>query len=303
MTSMACCVVLSGEQQARLREGAGDWEVRFQAPAAPSDSPVIFGNPEPEVVAGNHVLRWLQLESVGFGEYGDLDCSRPSGSVRVTNLAGFFADAVAETALAAILALGRGIDRLSVLKQQAEWVGDPLREDLRLLKGASVLLFGHGAINRRLAELLSPFGCRITPFASDWSADVLDQALGEADIVVATVPDRPATRGLFDRSRLARMKRGAVFCNFGRGSLVDEAALAEALESHHIGGAVIDVTEDEPLPPGHPFWHCPNTIVTQHSGGGTADELDRKIDVFLDNLARYRADEPLVGVVDFAKGY
>ena len=314
MTSISCCVVLSGEQQARLREsGAGDWEVRFSSEqqacrgrrlGGPSDSPVIFGNPEPEVVAGNHALRWLQLESVGFGEYGGLDWSRPSGSVQVTNLAGFFADPVAETALAGILALGRGIDRLSVLKQQAEWVGDPLREDLRLLKGASVLLFGHGAINRRLAELLSPFGCRITPFASDWSADALDQALGRGryrrrhrtgqagdarPVRPITVRAHEAGRRLLQfRPRLAgrRGRRWPKRSNLG-----------------HLGGAVIDVTEDEPLPPGHPFWRCPNTIVTQHSGGGTADELDRKIDVFLDNLARYRADEPLVGVVDFAKGY
>ncbi|MEZ5934544.1 MAG: D-2-hydroxyacid dehydrogenase [Alphaproteobacteria bacterium] len=303
MTSISCCIVLSGDQQARLRQGAGDDGVRFQDPAEPSDCPIVFGNPEPQVVAANRALRWLQLESVGFGEYGDLDWSRPGGTVQVTNLAGFFADPVAETVLAGILALGRGIDRLALLKEGGEWVGDPLRENLRLLKGADVVLFGHGAINRRLAELLAPFGCGITPFASDWTADALDRALAGADVVVATVPDMPATRGLFDRARFVCMKRGVVFCNAGRGSLVDEAALAEALESGHLGGAVIDVTRDEPLPADHPFWRCPNTIVTQHSGGGTADELDRKIDVFLDNLTRFRAGKPLVGSVDFAKGY
>ena len=303
MTSIAVCVVLSSEQQARLKEGAGDWSVSFQDPSNPCDCPVIFGNPEAEVVAANSALRWMQLESVGFGEYGDLDWSRTGGTAQVTNLAGFFADPVAETALAGILALGRGIDRLAILKQQAEWVGDPVREDLRLVKGKTVLLFGYGAINRRLADLLSPFGCEVAHFASDWTADALDAALAKADVVVATVPDMPATRGLFSEARLARMKAGAIFCNFGRGSLVDEQALAEALESGRLGGAVIDVTEDEPLPVNHPFWRCPNTIVTQHSGGGTTDELDRKIDVFLDNLARYRAGEPLVGLVDFAKGY
>ncbi len=303
MTSIACCVVLSDEQQSRLQEGAKDWDVRFQDPAETSGRPVIFGNPEPDVVAGNPALRWIQLESVGFGEYADLDLTRPSGTVQITNLAGFFADPVAETVLAGILALGRGIDRLAVLQQRAEWVGDPLREDLRLLRGASVLLFGYGAINRRVAELLAPFGCRIDHLASSWTGDALDAALADADILIATAPDTARTRGLFDQPRLARMKPGAFFCNFGRGSLVDEAALADALDTGQLGGAVIDVTEDEPLPVDHAFWRCPNTIVTQHSGGGTADELDRKIDVFLDNLARYRAGEPLEGLVDFAKGY
>ena len=303
MTSISCCVVLARDQQKRLQQGAGDWDVMFQDPAQTSDCPVVFGNPEPDVVAANRKLTWMQLESVGFGEYADLDLSRADGIVQVTNLAGFFADPVAETALAGILALGRGIDRLAMLKQEAAWVGDPFREDLRLLKGASVLLFGFGAINRRLAELLSPFGCKITQFKSDWTADRLDAVLAKADVVVATVPDMPATRGLFEKTRLTRMKRGALFCNFGRGSLVDETALAETLDSGHLGGAVIDVTQDEPLPPDHPFWRCPNTIVTQHSAGGTTDELDRKIDVFLDNLARYRAGEPLNGLVDFAKGY
>ncbi|MGI9498905.1 MAG: D-2-hydroxyacid dehydrogenase [Geminicoccaceae bacterium] len=303
MTSISVCVVLTSQQQARLSEGAGDWDVRFQAPSDPCDCSVVFGNPEPNVMAANRALGWLQLESVGFGEYTALDWARPGGAVQVTNLAGFFADPVAETALAGLLALGRGIDRLAILKQQAEWVGDPLREDLRLLKGAHVLLFGYGAINGRLAELLSPFGCNITRFTSDWTVDALDAALAKADIIVASVPDMPVTRGLFDHARVAGMKPGAVFCNFGRGSLVDEGALAEALQSGHLGGAVIDVTEDEPLPSPHPFWQCPNTLVTQHSGGGTADELDRKIDVFLANLTRYRAGEPLVGLVDFAKGY
>ena len=303
MTSISCCVVLSSEQQSRLRQGAGDWDVRFQDPGEPSDCPLIFGNPEPAVVADNHALRWMQLESVGFGEYADLDLMRPDGLVQITNLAGFFADPVAETALAGILALGRGIDRLAVLQQQAEWVGDPLREDLRLLKGASVLLFGYGAINQRVAELLGPFGCRIDHLASGWTGDALDAALADADILIATAPDTAKTRGLFDQVRLARMKPGAVFCNFGRGSLVDERALAKALQAGQLGGAVIDVTEDEPLPVSHPFWCCPNTIVTQHSAGGTADELDRKIDVFLANLAHYRTGGPLVGLVDFKKGY
>lgn len=303
MTEIAVCVPLSDTQLARLRQGAEGCSLRALAPDAPCDSAVIFGNPDPSVVDANRALRWLQLESVGFEEYAALDWSRLEGPVQVTNLAGFFADPVAESALAGILALYRGIDRLVRLQDRAEWQGDAIRPTLRRLSGARAVLFGFGAINRRLADLMTPFGCGITPLARGWTPQTLSDALSCADIVVSTVPATPETECIFNAARLAMMPRGTVFCNFGRGSAVDEAALENALRSGHLGGAVIDVTREEPLPPGHPFWTCPNLLMTQHSGGGTTDEIDRKIDHFLANLALFRAGRPLIGRVDFSRGY
>ena len=302
MTEIGVCGEFSDKQVARLRLGAGDLPVRLVEAQADCHSAIVFGNPDPDKVAANRNLRWLQLESVGFGEYAGLDWKRGHGETLVTNLAGFFADPVAESALAGILALYRGIDRLVLLQAGKQWLGDPLRTRLRLLRGARVVLFGHGAINRRLAELLAPFRCAITPITRDGFAG-LDKALADADLVVCTAPATPATSGLFDAVRLAKLPPGALFCNFGRGSILDEDALADALEHGRLGGAVIDVTRDEPLPAGHRFWTCPNIILTQHSGGGTTDELDRKIDVFLANLARFRAGTPLEGIVDFSRGY
>jgi phosphoglycerate dehydrogenase-like enzyme len=248
-------------------------------------------------------LRWMQLDSVGFGEYRVLDWPVLGERVTLTNLAGFFADPVAESALAGILALYRGMDRLVVLQGKKEWIGGPLRQALRTLTEADVVLFGYGAINRRLAELLAPFRCRITHFRSDWTAASLDESIAAADIVVSTVPESDSTIGVFHKERLDLLKNGALFVNFGRGSVVDEDALAAALNNHSIGGAVIDVTLEEPLPRDHPFWTAPNTVLTQHSGGGTEDEIDRVIEVFANNLARYRAGNPLVGIVDFERGY
>ncbi|WP_378919126.1 D-2-hydroxyacid dehydrogenase [Mesorhizobium kowhaii] len=302
MMDIAVCGAFADEQVARLREGAGDIPVRLMEAESDCDSAIVFGNPEPGKVAANPNLRWLQLESVGFGEYAGLDWKRGHGETLITNLAGFFADPVAESALAGILALYRGIDRLVLLQAGKQWLGDPLRTHLRVLRGARVVLFGYGAINRRLAELLAPFGCAITPITRDGIAG-LDKALAEADLVVCTAPATPATSGLFDAVRLANLPPGAIFCNFGRGSILEEDALADALERGRLGGAVIDVTRDEPLPAGHRFWTCPNIILTQHSGGGTTDELDRKIGVFLANLACFRAGTPLEGIVDFSRGY
>lgn len=304
MTEIALYIALTPGQTARLAAGLPPgFTLRSLAGDEPCAAEIVFGNPDPSVIAANPALRWLQLESVGFGEYAALDWSRPAGPVQVSNLAGFFADPVAESALAGILALGRGIDRLVRLQDRAEWNGDPLRTRLRLLRGARVLLFGHGAINRRLAELLVPFGCTITALARGWTPATLDAALAGADIVAATVPATPATAGIFDAARFAALPPGSIFCNFGRGSLVVEPDLDAALRSGHLGGAVIDVTRDEPLPPGHPFWTAPNLILTQHTGGGTADEIDRKIDSFLSNLARVHAGQPPAGLVNFARGY
>lgn len=300
---IAVCLPLSEPQEARLRRSAGSATVRRCAPDDLGDASVVFGNPTPEAIAANRALRWLQLESVGFGEYLGLDWSRASGPAQVTNLAGFFADPVAETALAGILALKRGIDRLCALRSDGTWIGDPIRSELGLLGGSKTVLFGRGAINGRLAELLAPFRCTVTAFGRDFAEDRLDAALEQADVVVATVPHTAATAGLFGAARLARMKRSAIFCNLGRGSLVDEEALARALRSGALAGAVIDVTQAEPLPPDHAFWTTPNTILTQHSGGGTADETDRKIDCFLNNLVRFRDGAPLEGLVDFTRGY
>lgn len=301
MIQVALCVELSASQKARLLsslEGA-----KLVETGDLSGCEVAFGNPEPDAVAHAETLRWIQLESVGFGEYAGLDWETLGQRLTLTNLAGFFTDPVAETALAGLLALARGIDELLHLKSINTWEGDPIRTRLRSLSGSNVVMVGFGAINQRLVALLTPFNCQITPVRSDTPMDALDDALSTADIVVCTAPDTPTTRGMFDAARLALLPKRAIFANLGRGSIVDEAALSNALNTGQIGGAVLDVTEDEPLPIDHPFWTCPNTILTQHSGGGTADELDRKVDVFLANFARFRNGGSLVGVVDMKRGY
>lgn len=300
-------VELTRVQLEGLQEKAGPVRLVHldEAPTADSltDLEVIFGNPPAACLPQAKCLRWLQLESVGFGEYTGLDWAHLGTRLKVTNLAGFFSDPVAETALSGLLALARGVDRLAVMKEAGNWVGDPLRHDLRLLRNAQVVMIGFGAINRRLAELLRPFDCEIKVFRADMHLPDLDHALPNADIVVCCVPDTPSTRDLFNAARLGLLPHHSVLANLGRGSLLNEDALANALKRGAIAGAVLDVTKDEPLPPDHPFWSCPNTLLTQHTGGGTADELDRKIDVFLDNLARYRAGQTLQSIVNFEKGY
>ena len=264
---------------------------------------VVFGNPPPEWLALAPRLRWIQLESTGFGEYAELDRTDAEHRPVFTNLAGFFAEPVAQTCLAGILALYRGTDACARLKDSRTWNCEALRPRLRTLARRNVVLFGFGAIGRCLAELLQPFDCEVTAFRSDWKAEVLDDALANADIVVCSAPDTPGSRRVFDRERLGRMQESALFVNVGRGSVVDEDALADHLGEGRISGAVIDVTNEEPLESDHRFWDCPNLILTQHTAGGTDNEVDRKLQVFAANLECLRSGKPLAGIVDFGRGY
>ena len=309
MMNIFVCVSLTSEQTSRLRNALPEQRLHFHpdpesGPSAREvfgDCQIALGNPPPSWIAGSLALRWVQLESVGFGEYTGLDWQKLGTRVQMTNLAGFFSEPVAESILAGILSHYRGIGRLSILQVRRNWSGDALRPSLRTLNGAQIVLFGKGDINRRVAELLGPFKCTIRSFGRNWERPELLNALAKADIVICTVPDNASTRGLFGRNLIGNIKNGGLFVNFGRGSLIDEAALADALESRHLSGAVIDVTKDEPLPPAHRFWTCPNMLLTQHTSGGTADEIDRKVGFFLANFDRLQRGEPLHSIVDFMK--
>ena len=305
------CLELDSEQKARVQRAAGDGRVRYQNCENSSGTPspdflrseVVFGNPPPEWLPEADALKWLQLTSTGINEYLELDWALLAKRMTVTNLAGFFAEPVAESCLAGILALLRGIDRLVRLQEKRGWIGEPIRAELRILADTNVVLFGFGSINSRLAELLAPFRCNITRIGRDWTGKTLDEALEDADVVACAAPETPRTRNVFNRHRIGNMPSHAVFANFGRGSLVDEDALVEALCNNRLGGAVIDVTNEEPLSPEDRLWRCPNLVLTQHSGGGSTDEIDRKIEAFTSNLGRYRSGLTLDGVVDFSKGY
>ncbi len=294
------CVQLSNAQVSRLRAAVAPNALHVGANEL-CECEIIFGNPAPDSIGGNRCLRWVQLESVGFGEYASLDCLNDR-SVSMTNLTGFFAQQVAESIMAGVLALYRGVDRLVAFKERRTWVGDDLRPQTRTLQGARVVLFGYGSINRRVEALLKPFECRIVRFSSEWNAGDLDTALSDADVLISTVPATSATANVFDKRRL-QLLSGAVFCNFGRGSVVEEDALAAALEQGLLRGAVIDVTNEEPLPAYHRFWRCPNLLLTQHTAGGSSDEMDRKIDFFLANLQRFIDGRPLESLVDPGRGY
>jgi glyoxylate/hydroxypyruvate reductase A len=308
-----CAVSLEEKLKTILRENlnglshvfADELEEDRRLPAF-LQSEICFGNVDPSWLEQSDRLQWLQLHSAGFGEYQNIDKKE---DLVITNMKGFYGVPVAETALAGIMALFRGMDTLTLLQQDKKWVGGSLRPQLKTLYRKRVLILGGGSIGGHLHQLLKGFDAEVTIFGrrpanSDITeAADLDRVIPEMDLIISCLPETNETINLIDRKRLNLMPPHAVFVNVGRGSVVDEPALISLLQERKIGGAVLDVTAEEPLPPGSPLWTCPNTILTQHTGGGFDDEMLGIVRLFLDNLERYKNGWELLNVVELEKGY
>lgn len=265
----------------------------------------VYGNPPAAWFAVKDLsIRWMQLYSAGFSEYQQLEKPIP-----VSNMHGYFARPCAETVVAGILALYRKIDELALLKSRKEWVGRLLRPQMKLLQGKSVILLGAGTISMAVNELLSGFRCRVSfygrthPAAALRNKEDLFNVLPETDILVNTLPGTAETHHFVSADLLKELHPAAIFVNIGRGSTVDQEALVRVLLERRIGGAVLDVYEEEPLPAESPLWKCPNTILSQHTGGGSAEEERGKVEFFLANLDRVLKEETPLNLVDIRKGY
>ncbi len=293
---------------------AGD-DVWLASPSVPSErdrqafleTEVSFGIFPTDLLSQAPHLRWVQLSSVGIDRYRSLPWAALADRVVCTSLQGLFADPMAQTVLAGILTLNRGIDQLVRLQERRDWQKDALHPTFTFLAKAHVLLLGNGSVCRRLRELLAPFRCTFTVYGRT-TGDIhttaeLDDAIPQADIICAAMPETPQTRGLLDCARLARCRPGAILVNVGRGSLIDEAAVISLLRSGWLGGAVLDVTQREPLPPDDPLWDCPRLLLTQHTSAGSGQTIPDILSIFAANLARYRAGQPLEAVVDWTRGY
>jgi phosphoglycerate dehydrogenase-like enzyme len=259
-------------------------------------------------VARRGRLRWIQSSAAGLDH-----CLVPpvvNSDITVTSASGVLANQVADHTMALLTGILRNLPTFFRAQQQHEFVRRPTRD----LHGARIGIVGFGGNGRRLAEVLSAF--RATILATDWypvnkpahvaellPADALDQLLPRVDILILAAPLTEHTRGMINARTLALLPRGAILINMARGPMVVESDLADALNSGHLGGAGIDVTEVEPLAVDSPLWDIPNLIITPHVGGQAATRADDITNFFCDNLGRYLAGRPLRNLVDKRLGF
>jgi D-2-hydroxyacid dehydrogenase (NADP+) len=259
-------------------------------------------------------LRWVHSSAVGIGPV--LSSALVASPVVVSNSKGIHSPAIAEHAIALVLALRRNV-HTSVYRQAARvWAQVELESAVvRPLSETELLVVGLGTIGERVAAMASSLGMRVTAVRRRVDASLpagvravvgperLVDVLPAADVVVLAVPTTDETRALIGRAELARMKPSAILVNVARGKLVDEDALADALEQHQIGAAGLDAFRVEPLPPGHRLWALPNALITPHSASFTGDYWTPVVDLFLENVARFRRGAPLLNLVDKVRGY
>jgi glyoxylate/hydroxypyruvate reductase A len=234
-----------------------------------------------------------------------MEADLPKG-VRLTRTVGTFGERMAEYALASILAVRQHLHLYRDDQHSRSWsprLAVPLH-------GARLGVAGYGAIGRSLAVAAERFGMRVHGLARrarrDEGRDVLatDQLqafVSRSDIVVNVLPRTPNTTRLFDDVAFRAMPEGAWFLNMGRGATVDQTALVDALRDGHLGGAVLDVFETEPLPREDPLWSMPNVIVTPHVAGTT--DPREVVDAFEQNVPHFRAGDPMHDEVDRHRGY
>jgi phosphoglycerate dehydrogenase-like enzyme len=263
--------------------------------------------PWPEVVKLGR-LKWVQSSAAGLDH-----CLVPetiASEIVVTSASGLFAEQVAEQTLALTLGLLRGLPTFFRAQQKREFIRRPTGD----LSHKTVGIVGLGGNGVRIAEVLRPFHTRIIAtdiFTSEqpacvdalWPANELDQLLAESDIVILCAPLNEQTQGMIAEPQLRLMKRGALMINVARGPIVVEKDLVVALQSGHVGGAGLDVTEVEPLAVESPLWDMPNVIITPHVGAQSARRADATTDLICENLRRYFAGRPLINLVDKRLGF
>ena len=211
--------------------------------------------------------------------------------------------AVAQHALALLLAAGRGLHRLRDAQHRAEWLPGAALGPLHTLEGRTVVLWGHGHIGRLLEGMLAPLGARVVGLTSRSSDAEVQAALGAADDLVLLLPRTPATRHILNEGRLALLRPSAWVYNLGRGELIDASALEAALDAGRLAGAALDVTEPEPLPAGSGLWRRPNVILTPHMASTTGDLITRGAQYAAGLMGALLRGETPAGRVEPGRGY
>ncbi len=269
---------------------------------------------EPEVLDNAKQLRWVYSFSAGV----ERCVAVPSVKERrllVTNMRAIDGATIAEHSIAMALALARGLDMFLEAQAEGRWARNAdARSRMRTLNGKTMLVVGLGGIGAEVAERAHGIGMKVVATRNSGRTgpsfvsyvglpDELLKLAGEADVIVNTTPLTAATTGLFDARFFSSMKPTAYFINVARGGAVVTEDLVAALNAGRIGGAGLDVTDPEPLPPGHPLWKARNVIITPHVSSGSDMRPEQRMTFIRENMRRYVAGEKMLSEVDLARQY
>jgi phosphoglycerate dehydrogenase-like enzyme len=270
----------------------------------------------PEQFKEAHRLRWIYSPAAAVHQF--LFPELINSDVILTNAREVHGAFVAEHVIALIFALAKRIPQSVRFQEKHLWGQENLWIDKRCpqeIAGATVVLVGVGSIGRNVAKRAKALGMHVIavrehpekdkPESVDevFPSSRLEEVLGKADYVVLSAPLTPATQGIIGAKQLKAMQPGSYVINVGRGPLIDEAALIDALQQRRIAGAALDVFDKEPLPKDSPFWDMENVLVTPHTAGMNKNLWERHFALFSENLRRFMEGQPLKGLVDKESGY
>jgi D-2-hydroxyacid dehydrogenase (NADP+) len=289
--------------------------VRSEAEALPhmADCVVYYGRPSDELVKAAPCLKLVQSPGAGV----DFLMKTPylvESDIVVTNTKGAHGPSIAEHVFAFLLAFNRGIPQALEWQKRKHWGREEGYRALSEIKGSTIGIVGYGQIGRAVAKRARAFETDVIAVdahpgpgdesvAEVWPIDRLHDLLRQSDAVVISTPYTRETHNLIDAAAFEVMKPSAYLIAISRGGIVDENALAEALNTGQIAGAGVDVTMIEPLPADSLLWDAPNIIITPHLAGASGPKEQRCVQVLYDNLVRLAKGEPLVNVVDKRAGY
>lgn len=265
---------------------------------------VIFGWPRAKDLPNAKSLKWFQTMWAGADEY--LLPGLLNEGVTLTSSSGSNKRSVAEHMFASLLALCRRLPTYRDSQRAHRWEDEGA---MKTLLGATVLVVGAGNIGSTFAGMCRALGAKtigvkrsataVEGFDEVYALDKLDELIPAADVVALIMPHNAQSAGLMSRARIHAMKDDAILISCGRGSVLDQDALVEAMQGGKLWGAALDVTEPEPLPADHPLWDISNLILTPHVAGGMRLELTRRkcIEMAQDNLKAYLKGEKLHNIV------
>jgi len=302
-------IELKDDEINRLKEVAPDLEV-VVAPSVDqelkeiADTDIFLGRIPQSVFVAAKQLKWIQV--IGAGVETQIFPELIQSDVILTNTSGAFNQVMADHAFALILAISRGIAIFEKNRKQKSWtrIGT-----LHQLSGKTLGIIGLGNIGLEIAKRGKAFGMKVIacdiremespPFVDQlWGLQDLDRVLRQSDYLVLIPPLTSKTRGMIGTVELCKMKSTAYLINIGRGPLVDEVALIDALKDGVIAGAGLDVFVNEPLPPNSELWEMENVVMTPHVGGLSPESRTFSFEIFLENLKSFVAGEPMRNVVD-----